>query len=154
LSQGETSMRLSHIAIIGLVAFTLKGKVGSAQEHKPDQPAKLITPFTLSLFSADALLRSLDGYTTVKNLGNSCACVHETNPMAPHSASVGKQILFQSSALAATYGTAWLLNHYHHPKLARVILMIDVANEARSVVGNYRVDTSANYVTGKQLSNK
>lgn len=146
-------MRLSNIAIIGLVAFTLKGKVGSAQEHKPDQP-KLITPFTLSLFSADALLRGIDGYTTVKNLGNSCACVHETNPMAPHSASVGKQVAFQAGALAATYGTAWLLNHYHHPKLARSVLMLDVANEARSVVGNYRVDTSVNYVNGKQLSNK
>lgn len=147
-------MRLTSLATIALVAtFTLHGKVGSAQEHGPDQPTKLITPFTLSLFSADALLRGIDGYTTVKNLGNPCKCIHETNPMAPHSASVGKQILFQGSALAATYGTAWLLNHYHHPKLARVVLMIDAANEARSVVGNYRVDTSANYVTGKQLSN-
>jgi len=146
-------MKLSHLIIIGLVAFTLKGKVGLAQEHKPDQPTKLITPLTLSLFSADAVLRSLDGYTTVKNLGNPCKCVHETNPLAPHSASVGKQVAFQAGALAATYGTAWLLNHYHHPKLARVVLMIDVANEARSVVGNYRVDTSSNYVTGKQLSN-
>lgn len=146
-------MRLSHIALLGLVAITLKGKVGSAQEHKPDQPAKLITPFTLTLFSADAVLRTLDGYTTVKNLGNSCACIYETNPMAPHSASVGKQVAFQAGALAATYGTAWLLRHYHHPKLARVVLMLDVANEARSVVGNYKVDTSTKYVTGKQLSN-
>ena len=148
-------MRLTSLATIALIAtFTLHGKVGLAQEHKPDQPAKLITPFTLSLFSADALLRGIDGYTTVKNLGNPCKCIHETNPMAPHSASVGQQVAFQAGALAATYGTAWLLNRYHHPKLARIVLMIDVANEARSVVGNYRVDTSANHVTGKQLSNK
>src|SRR5882757_8568545 len=140
-------MRLTYIGIIALASTT------AFSQAKPNQAPKAITPFTITLFSADATLRMLDGYTTVNNLNDPCHCIHETNPMAPPSASVGKQVAFQAGALAATYGTAWLLNHYHHEKLARIVLILDVANEARSVVGNYRVDTSTNHVIGKQLSN-
>ena len=146
-------MRLTSLATIALVAFTLQGKVGQAQA-KPSQPEKFITPFNITLFSADATLRMLDGYTTVNLLNNPCKCAHETNPLAPHSGSIGKQVAFQAGALAATTGTAWLLHHYHHEKLSKIILMIDIGNESRSIIGNYMVDTSANHVTGTQLTNK
>jgi len=140
--------------MIALVAtFTLHGKVGQAQA-KPTQTEKFITPFTISLFSADATLRMLDGYTTVSLLNNPCKCAHETNPMAPHSGSVAHQVMFQAGALAATTGTAWLLHHYHHEKLSKIVLMLDIGNESRSVIGNYMIDTSANHVTGTQLTNK
>jgi hypothetical protein len=140
-------MRLTYIGIIALATTT------ACAQAKPNQAPKAITPFTISLFSADALLRVMDGYTTVTNLNDPCKCIHETNPLAPHSGSVGKQIAFQASALAVATGSAWLLNHYHHPKIARAIMTIDVANETRSLIGNVTVNHIDN-VNHTVLSNK
>lgn len=118
----------------------------------PGSSKPFINKFNIMLFSADSLLRTMDGYTTVNNLNDPCHCIHETNPLAPHNGSIGKQIAFQASALAITTGTVWTFNHYHHPKIARAIMMIDIANETRSVVGNYGVNHATN-VTGTKLSN-
>lgn len=139
-------MRLTSLAISALATTT------AFSQAKPNQAPKAITPFTINLFSADAMLRVMDGYTTVNNLNDPCHCIHETNPLAPHSGSIGKQIAFQASALAITTGTAWLANKYHHPKIAHAIMMIDIANETRSVIGNYQVNHIAN-VNDTKLSN-
>lgn len=140
-------MRLTSLVIIALASTT------AFSQAKPNQAPKAITPFTITLFSADAMLRVIDGYTTVNNLNDKCHCIHENNPLAPHSGSIGKQIAFQASALALTTGTAWLANRYHHPKIARAIMMIDIANETRSVVGNYQVNHIANGKGTKLLTN-
>lgn len=146
-------MRLSHIAIIVLVAFTLKGKVGLS-EAVPTHQDKFITPITITLFSADALLRTVDGLSTVHNLGDKCKCFKEINPIAPHSDSALKQAAFQAGMLATVYGAAWTFHHYHHDKIASTIMMLDIGSEAFAVQGNMRAVSNNSRTIGKPLTNK
>jgi len=110
--------------------------LASAHTIKANQPDKFNTKFVIALFSADATIRALDGYSTIKLLNDPCRCFHESDPIAPKGGSIAAEAAFQAGALAAVYGGAWLLNRHGHHKLARTLLMLDVASESYAVGRN------------------
>jgi hypothetical protein len=123
------------IGFFAMLGFQLAELSGHTQEtRKPDH---FVTKFTVTLFTADAVVRSLDGYSTLKNLSNPCRCFHESNPIAPKGSSVAAEAGFQAGALALTYGSAWLLNKHHHPKMARAVMMFDIGAESYYVGRNF-----------------
>jgi len=87
--------------------------IASAKTTSAPKPEKFVTKFTIALFSADATVRALDGYSTVKLLNDPCRCFHESDPIAPKGGSIAAEAAFQAGALAAVYGGAWLLNEAH-----------------------------------------
>src|SRR5882724_9172944 len=147
-------MKLIKAAIV-LTWFALGVIVGQSQtissSVKPDyldtwiaraktvpapKPETFNTKFVIALFSADATVRALDGYSTVKLLNDPCHCFHESDPIAPKGGSIAAEAAFQAGTLAAVYGSAWLLNRHGHHKLARTLLMLDVASESYAVGRN------------------
>lgn len=127
-------MKLIKAGII-LTWFALGVLIGQAQKTR--NPETFNTKFVIALFSADATVRALDGYTTVKLLNDPCRCYKESDPIAPKGGSIAAEAGFQAGALAAVYGGAWLLNRHGHHKLARTLLMMDVASESYAVGRNY-----------------
>lgn len=146
---GDKHMKLIKVAIV-LTWFTLGLIVGNAQEINTRKPDHFVTKFTVTLFTADAVVRSLDGYSTLKNLSNPCRCFHESNPIAPKGSSVAAEAGFQAGALALTYGSAWLLNKHHHPKMARAVMMFDIGAESYYVGRNF-TRREVDVVTGTTL---
>jgi hypothetical protein len=114
--------------------FLLGAIIGQSQETR--KPENFNTKFVIALFSADATVRALDGYTTVKLLNDPCRCYHESDPIAPKGGSIAAAAAFQAGALAAVYGGAWILNKHHHTKMARALLLIDIGSESYAVGRN------------------
>lgn len=111
--------------------------IASAKTTSILKPETFNTKFVIALFSADATVRALDGYSTVKLLNDPCRCFHESDPIAPKGGSIAAEAAFQAGALAAVYGGAWLLNRHGHHKLARTLLMLDVTSEIYAVGRNF-----------------
>lgn len=111
--------------------------IASAKTVPEQKPEKFNTKFVIALFSADATVRALDGYSTIKLLNDPCRCFKESDPIAPKGGSIAAEAAFQAGALAAVYGGAWLLNRHGHHKLARTLLMLDVASESYAVGRNF-----------------
>ncbi len=111
--------------------------MASAKTVPAQNKDQLNTKFVIALFSADATVRALDGYSTVKLLNDPCRCFHESDPIAPKGGSIVATAAFQAGALAAVYGGAWILNRHGHHKLARTLLMLDVASESYAVGRNF-----------------
>jgi len=111
--------------------------IASAKMIPVQKKDPFVTKFTIALFSADATVRALDGYSTVKLLNDPCRCFHESDPIAPKGGSIAATAAFQAGALAAVYGGAWLLNRHHHAKMARALLMIDIGSESYAVGRNF-----------------
>lgn len=132
-------MKLIKAGII-LTWFVFGIIVGQSQEPLIRKPETFNTKFVIALFSADATVRALDGYTTVKLLNDPCRCYKESDPIAPKGGSIAAEAGFQAGALAAVYGGAWLLNRHGHHKLARTLLMLDVVSESYAVGRNYTRD--------------
>lgn len=88
-----------------------------------------------NLFRADALLRVGDVITTYDFLHDPCHCFYEANPIAP-SGNTSQIVVFQAGALMVI-GVVhnYLINH-HHPVLARLVLIGDVASESYAVGHN------------------
>jgi len=111
--------------------------IASAKTVPVQKKDNFNTKFVIALFSADATVRALDGYSTVKLLNDPCRCFHESDPIAPKGGSIAAEAAFQAGALAAVYGGAWLLNRHHHTKMARALLLIDIGSESYAVGRNF-----------------
>jgi hypothetical protein len=123
------------VGFFAMLGFQLAELSGHTQETRKPEP--FTTKFTIALFSADATLRAIDGYSTVKLLNDPCRCFKESDPIAPKGGSIAAEAGFQAGALAAVYGGAWLLNRHGHHKLARTLLMVDIGSEGYAVGRNY-----------------
>src|SRR5882762_9256921 len=111
--------------------------IASAKTVPVQKSETFNTRLVIALFSADATVRALDGYSTIKLLNDPCRCFHESDPIAPKGGSIAATAAFQAGALAAVYGGAWLLNRHHHAKMARALLMIDIGSESYAVGRNF-----------------
>ena len=109
---------------------------GQAVQVQPIEPFN--TKFVITLWSADAALRAMDGRTTSSILNHPCRCGHELDPIAPRTGSPLAQSLFQASALVGVYASAYLLNKHGHRKLARWVLALDVTSESIAMQNNIR----------------
>ena len=107
-----------------------------AVQVQPTEPFS--TKFLITLWSADAALRAVDGWTTSSILNHPCKCGHELDPIAPRTGDPLSQSFFQISALAGVYASAYLLNKHGHRKLARWFLAADVTSESIALENNIR----------------
>jgi len=92
----------------------------------------------------------LDGYTTVNNLNDPAIAFMRLTHWLP-TADLSASRLRSKQVHWLSHRHRMVGYKYHHPRIARAILMIDIANETRSVAGNMTVNHIAN-VTGTKLS--
>jgi hypothetical protein len=106
------------------------------------QQPQALTPPNKFLVGAEIGIRIADTISTHTNLTDPCRCFVESDPLAPHSGSWGKEIAFQSLAAMAVIGGARFLAHKHHTHLANALLSADIADESLAVSHNIYLQTS------------
>jgi len=116
----------------------------------PDEPSTVHRPIakknflgrTLtidnSLLASDLAWRALDIYTSTAAFTDPCHCFHESDPIAPGSGKLLPTAAFQIGMFATVGVGHKILMHYHHPRLARALLIIDNGSEGITVVNNFR----------------
>lgn len=99
--------------------------------------------FEQRLFQADALLRMGDAITTQRTVFDGTGRFEEKDPIAPgENHSVWMAYGFQLGAhVAIVQGHNFLVRH-HHTKLARSLVIADIAVEAYTVGMNARVEAN------------
>lgn len=108
-------------------------KIFNQHFHRRYQP---VDKLTVTLFTADCLLRGLDAYSTHRLLSDPCKCFGERDPIAPHTPNWGAQIGFQAGMFALVTGSAYMLNRHHHERWAKAVLFLDLASEGIAVGNN------------------
>jgi len=94
------------------------------------------------LWAVDMGLRTGDAITTHQFLTHPCKCFHEVDPIAPKSGGWGEQFAFQYGAgMAVGISSRWLERRGHR-KLARTLLVVDIASEVWAVQNNLRLEPS------------
>jgi hypothetical protein len=121
---------------IALLFFTLVlifvGLTAVAQEPQPFHADKTLK----ALWLADSATRLGDGITTYLMLSNKCRCIHEVDPIAPHSSNIGKITAFQAGIAVGLHVGSMELEKHHHDKLAKTMLLIDIGSESGAIVNN------------------
>jgi hypothetical protein len=131
---GDLGKLLNKKVVALLLALALCG-IAKAQPT-PDAPKPHRVTLDRSLVAAEVAVRIGDTITTERFLTDPCRCMHETDPIAPHSAGWGREVAFQAANALLVIEGARILRSHHHPRLARLLLVEDVANEGRLVVSN------------------
>jgi hypothetical protein len=119
-------MRCLRYAVVGLLVASIPAP---AQESHP-----FLTKTTIALFSADALVRTLDADSTLRNLNNPCKCFVESG-IGFRSAPA--QYSYSLGFVALEYGASYLLHRMHHDRLAILIPAYDLAYDGRTAIHNY-----------------
>jgi len=109
----------------------------------PNAPKPNLKPKTAIvdhvLMGVDVGMRWGDVVTTRQFMLSECHCNHEMNPIAPHTPGWGEQVAFQMGMAAVVYeGSSWLRRRGHR-KLARVLIIADIASETWAVQNNARL---------------
>lgn len=126
-------MFIKSVAIIALTAT-----VGMAQEAKPQpKPHVFFDRYNVVLFSADALVRTLDAQSTRSFMTNKCKCLEEANLPKSIAGSTSKMYAYSLGVSAGVMGLSYLAHKTHHHKLERFIPMVDAGYDLSAVIGNY-----------------
>lgn len=156
LDRGENTMPYKYIAKIILIFLTVlpisaqtaqpTAKLTTLQKYNPIRVEGGI--FEQRLFQADALLRLGDAITTQRTVFDGTNRFHEMDPIAPgQNHSVWMAYGFQLGAHVAVIQGHNLLMRHHHTKIARALVIADVAIEAYTVQMNVRHEINALPVT-------
>jgi hypothetical protein len=121
-----------------IITLVLSTTVLGAQAL-PDAP-KPSNKLDRTLILLDFGARTADLVSTRNFLNNPCKCIHEVDPIAPHTASLGPQLAFQYGMFGLVTGGSQLLRKHHHTKLATALLMWDIGDEVYAVQSNVRVN--------------
>ena len=119
----------------GLVLFILFSIIhlaANAQEHKFNNKT------TIVLFSADALVRTLDAASTRANLTNPCKCFTESNTAWASGTTPG-QYAYSLGYVGVEYGLAYLAHRRGWHRLERAIPSIDIVYDGRAMMHNYAI---------------
>lgn len=108
------------------------------QEAKPVKPHVFFDKYNVALFSADALVRSLDAQSTRSFMTNKCACMTEKNLPLPLAKSTAGMYAYSLGVSASVMGLSYLAHKTHHHKLERLIPMVDAGYDLTAVIGNYK----------------
>ncbi len=92
----------------------------------------------LALFSADALVRTLDAQSTRMRLTDPCRCYHEDHTPTISSTSAG-QYAYSLGITAGLVGLSYLAHKTGHHRIERLIPAIDIVHDGRAVAGNYTI---------------
>lgn len=125
---------MKHLLQLGLVMAT------TLQAQTPLTPAKPHAFFSrtnLALFSADSLVRSLDAHTTNEILRGPTKGVENNVPFA--TGTDAGTWAYSLGVSGGVIGLAYLAHRTGHHKIERLIPQVDIVNDGRDVLGNYRV---------------
>jgi hypothetical protein len=103
-----------------------------------DQPAPYFRGVMVPLVAGEFTVRTLDAQSTLANLHNPCGCYREAN--VPWAAKSTMKMYGYSEGVAAAYvGASYMLHRHGHERLARGVLMFDIAYDGHDVAGNYQI---------------
>lgn len=122
-------------------ALILVGAAAHAQETA--KPHAFFDRTNLALFSADALVRSLDAQSTRKVLTDPCKCFVETSLPPEIVQSTPRMYGYSIGVAAAVMGGAYLAHRTHHHRIERLIPMLDIVYDGRLAINNYRLSAPA-----------
>jgi hypothetical protein len=109
-----------------LLAVPLAAQVPNAPQPKPDR-------VEWSLLAADASSRALDVYSTHQMLANGYHELLLPKAIADHTPAMAA---YSAGAVALDWWTARRLERHGHRKLARLVTVIDIAQDAPWAVHN------------------
>ena len=93
----------------------------------------------LALFSADALVRSLDAQSTRSFETNNCRCISEKYLPQAIVSSSPKMYSYSLGMTGLVIGAAYVAHKTGHHRIERLVTMVDIAQDGRDVAGNYNL---------------
>jgi hypothetical protein len=120
-------------ALVLLLATTLHAQEGPAKPHA------FFDKSNLALFSADALVRSLDAESTRAFMTAPCKCYREEVLPTSIAASSPKMYGYSLGVSSLVLGAAYVLHRTGHHRIERMLPAGDAAFDSRYVVQNYRL---------------
>jgi hypothetical protein len=122
---------MKYLAIVMLLTSSLAAQETSKHKFMDKQ--------NIALFSADALVRTLDWQSTTKFMHDPCHCYVED--YLPNSIAGNSPVMLVYSLGVSTsiMGLSYLAHRTGHHKIERLIPVGDVVYDGRLVVGNYRL---------------
>jgi hypothetical protein len=100
------------------------------------------------LFSADALVRTLDAESTRANLTNTCKCFTEQNTAWASGTTAG-QYAYSLGFSASMMGLSYLAHRTGHHRIEKLIPAYDIAYDGHAVIHNWTLSpTNTHKPTG------
>ena len=129
-----TTNRLAFRSVAALLVVFVLTLAAGAQE-KPSTPHAFFDRTNLALFSADALVRTLDAESTRAMLarGN----VEDSIPAIASRSST--MYAYSVGVAGAIMGASYVMHRTGHHRIERILPMIDIVYDGRDAVGNYRL---------------
>lgn len=118
-----------------LIALALTATALAQDAPKP----KFFTPTTIALFSAEALVRSLDAQSTTANLTNPCRCYKEDQISFVTNHGEAATYAYSLGVVAGVMGASYLAHRLHHDRIANLLPLIDIAFDSSAVAHNYAI---------------
>lgn len=124
---------MKHLAI----ALLISGVAAAQEPAKPKPVHAFLDKTNLALFSADALVRSLDAQSTRAKLTNPCHCFYENQLPSWIAGSTPRMYTYSLAVTGAVVGGAWILHKTRHHKLERLLPIADTAWDGGLVICNW-----------------
>lgn len=123
--------------------------VSSFAQNAPEKPHRFFDKTNIALFSADALVRTLDAQSTRAFETNPCKCFHEEYLPDSIAKSTPKMYGYSLAVSGALIGVAYLAHRTHHHRIERLIPIADIGYDGRLVVNNWMLTAPLPPVVGK-----
>ncbi len=118
-------------------------RVGPVQQ-RPPAPPFLSSRWNRALVAADFGVRMLDAFSSWMDRPANCPyCAPEVVLPQAWSNSLPTMLVFSTTVNATVDLSARFLWRRHHPRLARIVLLSDMAGDGEAGIGNLRVYTQA-----------
>lgn len=128
----NTSNKLTTLTLMALMPLTVIGQ--AKPTVKPEH--NFFDKYNVVLFSADALVRSLDAKTTRDFMTNPCKCMKENNLPDAIVSSTPRMYAYSLGVSAGIIGLSYLAHRTHHHRIERLIPLLDATYDGREVINN------------------
>ena len=115
----------------------------SATLYAQDRPHSFNDRENLTLFSVDALARTLDWQSTRMRLADPCKCYHEAELPASIAQSSGRMLGYSLAVVVVVHEAARLAHRGGHHKIERFLPAFDALYDGRTVMSNYTLQPNA-----------
>ena|ERR1700744_4652043 len=119
--------------------FILALTTSAIAQNRPTRPSPFVNKENITLWTADALVRALDAESTRHNLTDPCRCFHETSLPGAIAGSTPRMYGYSFGVTGVVVVGSWVAHRTHHYRVERVIPMIDIGWDSRSVENNWRI---------------